>query len=118
MTRMTKTRPDDRLLRLIEAARLQRDMHLTHLAATASKVAATRAKHAATEPAPVESADPAIHVAALRHTLWAEQRRNTLLAALHRQEAALVSQRAEAARALARHDMLTTLVRKRRDQLS
>jgi hypothetical protein len=118
MTRNPKARTDDRLLRLIEAALLHRDVQLSRVAATGAALAATRSRHAALEPAPVESADPALHMAALRHDIWAEQCRSALLLALHRQEAQLVRQRAEAARALARYEVLLALDRKMRGQLS
>ena len=115
MTRKPSIPPADaRMTRLLEAAALHRDLHLARIASIGAAIAATRAAQAAIERDPVVEPDPALHAAALRHDIWAAQRRTLLRQTLERQQADLARQRVEAARALARHETLQTLLRKRR----
>jgi hypothetical protein len=112
------TRPDARHARLIEAASLAREMRLFHVAAARTALAASLAQRDALDPPPTDSDDPAMQAADLRHRLWAEGRRRALGPVIAAQEAALLQRRTEAARAVARCQVLDHLFRKRRDQPS
>jgi hypothetical protein len=112
------TRPDTRHIRLIEAAALVRDMRLSRVSATRVALSASLAHRDALDPFPIGSDDPALQAADLRHRLWAEGRRRALAPVIAAQEALLQQQRREAARAVARCQVLDQLSRKMRNQPS
>ena len=111
-------RPDPRQTRLLEAAALARDMRLLRIAAARAALVTSLARRDALDPFPTDSDDPAIQAADLRHLLWAEGRRRALGPVIATQEAALHQRRSEAARAVARCQVLENLFRTKRDQAS
>lgn len=110
--------PDQRLMRLAAAAALHRDAHVLRVSALARALDEQKARHAALEPPVAEGGDPALKAAEFRHRIWAEARQARLGTLIQQGEAALARERAEAARALARYEILEKMIGTRRGQLS
>ena len=109
---------DPRNLRLIEAAALCRDVRLSEVSAARAALRASLACRDKLDPPSTDNADPAHQAADLRHRLWAEGRYRALGPVIAAQEANLNELRGEAARAIARCQILDRLFRKGQDQPS
>lgn len=100
---------DPRLRRLAALAAMQRDLHLSRLAAAQAALDTSHQQHQGLEPPPCSDPDPSIQIADLHHRIWVEGRRRALAAQIAVQQARRDELRRIAAVATGRHSVIESM---------